>query len=168
MTVAAPAREADYGGVVALALGPLAVVEGPRDRVAQRCEGGEEHGVLEAVVAAAAPRLAADAGAGLAGDGGEPGVAGQSRPVGEPRAVADLSEDRRAGPRPDAWKRAEDATEGVRFEQLRDLAGELVSPAPHAVQLDRQLGDHPSRHGFGGHGDGLGVQGRAPGPGKRW
>ena len=35
---------------------------------------------------------------------------------------------------------------------------ELVSPAPHTVQLDRQLGDHPSRHGFGGHGDGLSMR----------
>ena len=58
-------------------------------------------------------------------------------------------------------------SERVRFEQLRDLAGELVSPAPHAVQLDRQLGDHPSCHGFGGHGDGLGVQGRDHGVGER-
>src|SRR5215472_2039654 len=44
--VAAAAGQADQGGVVTLAFGALAVVERLGGRVAQRCERGQEHGVL--------------------------------------------------------------------------------------------------------------------------
>ena len=80
--VAAPPCEADHGGVVLLPLGPLAVVEGPRRRVSQRGEGGEEHRVLEAVVAAPA---AASRRAGWSPTAGPPGRAPRSWPAGSRR-----------------------------------------------------------------------------------
>ena len=107
--------------MVALLLGAFAVVERPRGRVSQRSEGGEEHRVLEPVVAAAAAGLAAEAGARLARHRSEAGVAGEPRAVREPRAVADLSEDPRPRPGADARKRPEDASERVCLEQRLDL-----------------------------------------------
>ena len=70
--VAAAAGQADQGGVVAFAFGSLAVVERLGRGVAQGGERGQEHGVLEPVVAAAAAGLAVEGGAGLAGDRGQP------------------------------------------------------------------------------------------------
>ena len=76
--VAAASGQADEGGVVLLALGSFAVVVGLAGRVgAQGCEGGQEQGAFEVLVARAGGELAADAGAGASGDGGEAGVGGQ-------------------------------------------------------------------------------------------
>ena len=122
--VAATTREADDGCGVFLSLGPLAVVERPRDGIAQRGEGGEVHRVLEPVIAAAAPGLAPDAAAGLAGDRGKAGVAGQPRSVREARDVSDLGEHPRPRPRPDPRQGAEDEAERV---DLSGLYAELSS-----------------------------------------
>ena len=71
---------------MAFALSPFAFVERLGGRVAQGGERGQEHGVLEPVVAAAAAGLAGEAGAGLAGDRGQAGVGGELAAVGEGRA----------------------------------------------------------------------------------
>ena len=120
-------------------LGPLAVVERSRDGVAQRGEGGEVHRVLEPVIAAAAPGLAPDAAAGLAGDRGKAGVASQPRSVREARDVTDLGEHPRPRPRPDPRQGAEDEAERVGL----DLRAEPLPPL-RAIQLGRDLGDHPT------------------------
>jgi hypothetical protein len=70
--------------------------------ISQGCEGCEEHGVLEPVIASAAAGLGIQAGAGLPGHGGKAGVGGEFRAGREASAVADLGEDPRAGARADA------------------------------------------------------------------
>ncbi len=127
--VAAAAGQADQGGVVAFAFGAFAVVEGLGRRVAQGGERGEEHGVLEPVVASSALRLALERRPRLASHGSEAGVAGEFAAVGERGAVADLGEDPGAGARPDAGKAQEQLTERVRAEDLLDLDGEVVASA---------------------------------------
>ena len=165
--VAATTREADDCGVVSLPLGSLAVVERARDGVAQRGEGGEVHRVLEPVIAAAAPRLAPDAAAGLAGDRGKAGVAGQPRSVREARDVTDLGEHPCARPRPDPRQGAEDEAERVGLEELPDLRAEPLPPLLRAIQLGRDLGDHPTHRDRAGYDHGLGVEGPGDGLGER-
>jgi hypothetical protein len=131
--VAASAGEADQGGVVPLALGSLAVVEGLRRRISQRGERGEEHGVLQPVVAPAALGFAVDGLAGLAGDWGQAGVGGQPGAVSEPGAVADLGQDPGPGPRPDPGQGREQFTERVAEEDLLDLGGQGVAAGIDAV-----------------------------------
>ena len=65
--VAASSGEADDRGVVAFSFGSFAVVEGLGVGRTQGCEGGEEHGVLEAVVASSALGFAVDRFAGIGG-----------------------------------------------------------------------------------------------------
>ena len=91
--VAAAAGEADDSGVVLLAFGSLAVVEGSGVGRAERCERGEEHGVFESVVASSRLGLAADRLPGLSGHGCEPGVGSEFVAGREPVGVADLRED---------------------------------------------------------------------------
>ena len=81
--VAAASGEGDEGLVVALAFGAFAVVVGPRRRVVQGGEGGEEQGAFEFLVARAGWVLAADGGAGAPGDRGDAGVGGQVSGGGE-------------------------------------------------------------------------------------
>ena len=140
------------------ALGPFAVVEGLGVRGAQGGERGQEQGVLEAVVAAAAAGLGSQGLAGLAGDGGEAGVGGELAAGGERGAVADLGEDPGAGARPDAGQGREQFTERVREERLLDLLGEGVAAGADAVEFGGELGDDPAGGGLGRHGDGLGGQ----------
>src|SRR5690606_25104405 len=90
-------------GVVLLALGTLAVVVGPRGRVLERGERGEEERPFELLVAASRGLLAADRCAGAVGDGRDAGVGGQVAGCGEGGAVADLEQDSGCGPDPDAW-----------------------------------------------------------------
>jgi len=71
-------RPAGEGGVVTFAFGSFPVVERLRCRVAQGCERGGKHGVLEPVAAATAADLG-QRGAGLAGYRGQAGVGGQFR-----------------------------------------------------------------------------------------
>ena len=122
-------------------------------------ERGEEHGVLEPVVAAAAAGLGGEGGAGLAGDRGQAGVGGQLAAVGEGRAVADLGEDAGAGPRPDPWHGGQQLTERVGQERLLDLGGQGIAAGADPVQLAGQLGDDPAGRGLGRDGDVLGGQG---------
>src|SRR5579875_2979862 len=63
--VAAPPSEADDGGVMALALGALAVVERFGVGAAQRGKCGEEHGVFEPMVASSGLGLRIEGLAGL-------------------------------------------------------------------------------------------------------
>lgn len=73
--VASAAREADDGGVVALALFAFALVVGDGRRVfGGRDERGLPQRVLEAFVAPSGGSLALDAGAGLAGGRSDAGV----------------------------------------------------------------------------------------------
>lgn len=69
----ASSSEADEGGVVFLALGSFAVVGGPAGGVVQCRERSQEECPFEVLVAGSTGVLAADAGAGWAGDGGESG-----------------------------------------------------------------------------------------------
>ena len=89
--VASAAREADDGGVVALALFVFALVVGDGRRV---FGAGDEQGlpqrVPEAFVAPSGGSLALDAGAGLAGDRSDAGVGGQ---VGRAFEVGDVADD---------------------------------------------------------------------------
>lgn len=89
--VAAPTREADDGGVVALALFAFALVIGDGRRVfGGRDERGLPQRVLEAFVAPSGGSLALDAGAGLAGGRSDAGVGGQ---VGRAFEVGDVADD---------------------------------------------------------------------------
>lgn len=89
--VAAPTREADDGGVVALALFVFALVVGDGRRVfGGRDERGLPQRVLEAFVAPSGGSLALDAGAGLAGGRSDAGVGGQ---VGRAFEVGDVADD---------------------------------------------------------------------------
>src|SRR5579875_1593211 len=133
--VAAAPGQAGQGGVVPFAVGSLAVVGRLGGRVAQGRGGGEEHGVREPVVAAAAARFAVEGLAGLAADRGQAGVGGKLAAVGEGGAVADLGEDPGAGPRPDPCYRGEGTTERVRQERVLDLGGEGVAAGGDAAEL---------------------------------
>jgi len=89
--VASAAREADDGGVVALALFVFALVVGDGRRVfGGRDERGLPQRVLEAFVAPSGGSLALDAGAGLAGGRSDAGVGGQ---VGRAFEVGDVADD---------------------------------------------------------------------------
>ena len=89
--VASAAREADDGGVVALALFAFALVVGDGRRVfGGRDERGLPQRVLEAFVAPSGGSLALDAGAGLAGGRSDAGVGGQ---VGRAFEVGDVADD---------------------------------------------------------------------------
>ena len=89
--VASAAREADDGGVVALALFAFALVVGDGRRVfGGRDERGLPQRVLEAFVAPSGGSLALDAGAGLAGGRSDAGVGGQ---VGRAFEVGDVAAD---------------------------------------------------------------------------
>jgi len=99
--IAAAAGQADQGGVVLLALGPLAVVVGPAGRVGQCGEGGEKERAFELTVAGPCRVLALDAGAGAAGD--RP-AAPRSWPVGLRRPAADRAR-RACRTAPSVWVR---------------------------------------------------------------
>ena len=89
--VASAAREADDGGVVALALFAFALVVGDGRRVfGGRDEQGLPQRVPEAFVAPSGGSLALDAGAGLAGGRSDAGVGGQ---VGRAFEVGDVADD---------------------------------------------------------------------------
>ena len=89
--VASAAREADDGGVVALALFAFALVVGDGRRVfGGRDERGLPQRVLEAFVAPSGGSLALDAGAGLAGGRSDAGIGGQ---VGRAFEVGDVADD---------------------------------------------------------------------------
>ena len=89
--VASAAREADDGGVVALALFAFALVVGDGRRVfGGRDEQGLPQRVPEAFVAPSGGSLALDAGAGLAGGRSDAGVGGQ---VGRAFEVGDVAAD---------------------------------------------------------------------------
>ncbi len=94
--VAAASGQADQGGVVFLALGPLAVVVVAAGRVVQSGEGGQEQGAYEFVVARSCGMLTADRTAGAVGDRRDARVGGQVAGGGEDGAVAGLEQD--AGP----------------------------------------------------------------------
>ena len=134
--VAAAAGQADQGGVVAFAFGAFAVVEGLGRGVAQAGEGGQEHGVFEPVVAAAAAGLAGEAGAGLRRvTRARAGVGGEFAAVGEGGAVANFGEDAGAGPWPDPWHGRQQLTERVREERLLDLSGQGVAARAGPVEV---------------------------------
>jgi hypothetical protein len=143
---------------VLLAFGSFAVVEDLRLGAAERRKRGEEHGVLEPVVAS--PRLGGgvEGGAGLAVHGGEPGVGGEFGAVGEAGAVTDLGEDPGAGPRPDPGEADQQTAERVSEEDLLDLSGQRVAPLVEAVQFDCELGDDPTDRLLGGQRDGLRLE----------
>jgi hypothetical protein len=144
---------------VPLALGAFAVIEGLGRGISQGGERGQEHGVLEPVVASPASGLGVEAGAGLPGDRGEAGVGGELSAAGEAGAVADLCEDPRAGARAYSWQGCEDLTERVREERLLDLLLQRVPPRVDPVQLGRELGDDPPGRRLGRDGDVLRGQG---------
>jgi hypothetical protein len=58
--VTAASGECDEGLVVAFALGDFSVVVGPRDRVSECCEGGQEQGTFEDLVSSSGGMFAAD------------------------------------------------------------------------------------------------------------
>ena len=93
--IAAPAGETDDCCVVAFAFSPFPVVKGFGLRAPQRGESGQEHGVLQAVVATPALSLAIDGLAGLTSDGGQAGIGGQVVAVNEPLTVAYFGQDTR-------------------------------------------------------------------------
>src|SRR5699024_4570051 len=153
--VAAAAGQADEGGVVALALGAFAVVVGPTGGVGQGGEGGEGEGPVELFVAAFGWTFAADAGAGSAGDWGQPGVGGQVPWGGKGGAVADVEQDAGGGPDADAGHRGQDAGKRVRIEHFLDLVGDVIALRENGFQRGGQFRQDGLGGGRAGHGDGL-------------
>ena len=157
--VAAPSGEADERRVVPLTLGSLSVIEGLGLRSSKRRECGEEHGVLESVIASPALRLAVDRLAGLACHRGQTGVRGQLVAVHEACSVADLGQDPRPGPRTYPGHGREQLTERVGQERLLDLGGEGVAAGEDPVELTCELSDHSSEGGLGGDRHRLSLEG---------
>jgi hypothetical protein len=112
--------------------------------------GGEEHGVLESVVAAAAHGLASDRGAGPAGDWCKPGVAGELGCIRESAAVADLSEDSSSRPGLDSGQGLEQLAERVGQEHLLDFAGEGVAAVLEPVEFGGDFCDDAAECGLSG------------------
>lgn len=93
--VAAAAGQEDHGGVVALALGALAIVVGLGDRVRVRGDpGGVEQRVFQPLVARACGELSTDRGSGSSRDWRDPGIGppaiggGTHKVTGSPGCVA--------------------------------------------------------------------------------
>jgi hypothetical protein len=130
--VAAASCQADQGGVVFLALVSFPLVVGPAGGIGQGRERGEEERPFELAVARSGGMLALDAGAGAAGDRGDPGVGGQVSGGLERGGVADsLPRLGRQNPRPVAGQ-------GQR-------AGELAStPTSRRVSTVRYTNAAPS------------------------
>ena len=155
--VASAAREADDGGVVALALFAFALVVGDGRRVfGGRDEQGLPQRVPEAFVAPSGGSLALDAGAGLAGGRSDAGVGGQ---VGRAFEVGDVAADaeRDVACGPDAYPghRRRDHEKRVVLQELLDLVPDLAPPILDGSDIPGDRGYDGLGHGGAGHGDGL-------------
>ena len=155
--VASAAREADDGGVVALALFVFALVVGDGRRVfGGRDERGLPQRVLEAFVAPSGGSLALDAGAGLAGGRSDAGVGGQvgrAFEVGD--VAADAEQDVACGPDAYPGHRRRDHEKRVVLQELLDLVPDLAPPILDGSDIPGDRGYDSLGHGGAGHGDGL-------------
>jgi hypothetical protein len=128
----------DEGLVVAPAFGAFAVVVGPRRRVVQGRERGEEQGAFEFLVPALARMLAPDGRPGAPGDRCDPGVGRQVGGAGEVFA-RDFGEDAGAGPDADARHRGQDFVKRVGLHEGFDLGCDVVALVSQGEQLFGQF-----------------------------
>lgn len=128
--VAAPPCEADHGGVVLLPPRPACGVEGPRRRVSQRGEGGEEHRVGGCRAGCGSRR------AGWSPTAGPPGRAPRSWPAGSRRRRRRRRRSQRRSASParagaDARQRPQDASEkGARANSQPEMIARILHRPP--------------------------------------
>ncbi len=131
--VGPPSGEAEQSLGVVLALGDFLVVVGPRCRVAQGRECGEEEGPFELLVSSPGGLFAADRGPGTAGRRGETRVGGE---------VADGREG--AGSRPGRWSHGSRSGPGSGCPPTQAPRARGTTTEPRSTSL-ANAASHPAR-----------------------
>jgi hypothetical protein len=154
-----PASESDEGLGVPLALGPLALVEGPGLRGATQAGEGRvvEEDPLEDLIAPAHPTVVSYSLAGVAGGRDEPGVSGELVGALKSREVScgdqELSSEDRTHPR----QASEDPSLGTGEKTPCKLLIEGLDALLVGENLSSKLGDDCGGDFFGGQDDALRV-----------
>ena len=127
---------------MSFAFGAFALVVGTGIGVVlRRDERGDEHRVLEPMVAGSATTGVVDARAGSTIDGRETCIGGEASTVAEAVRVTDLGEGSCSGPRPEPAQGYEDLAERVPQEQLLDLGRELCPAAMDTFEVAGEIRD---------------------------